>query len=162
LNYVARKLNCESDIAKATDYLNDNLTYDIANKIESATIPFGTIAILGLAFKPLSGIIEESQSISLAEILYDKQFQVVGYDPLANDAAKERLKQKIFITDSIEECIANADTVVIATPDSNFLNIEPSFFGNRNVVIYDCWRLLRKKLENQPNITYLALGLYNG
>jgi len=159
LSFISDAVGCNSDIAKTTDKLNNDLTFVIGNKILSMLKKDDVIGILGLSFKPTSGVIEESQSIKLAEYFNSKNFKVVGYDPLANSVAASVLKNKISIVNTAKECILKSDVVIVATSDPSFLNIEPSDFPNKQIVVYDCWRLLQKKLENVPNIIYIALGI---
>jgi UDPglucose 6-dehydrogenase len=162
LAFFANAVNSNADISETTDETNDTLTNNIVDEIEGFVDRNSTIAILGLAYKPFSSVIEESQSIILAERLSHRSFNIIGYDPLANENAKLELKEKITIMNSRSECIAQADAVIIATPDPEFLHIEPSDFPDKEVVVYDCWRLLKDKLNNVPNIKYYALGLERG
>ena len=159
LSFISDALGCNSDIAKITDKLNNDLTFVIGNKILNMLKKDAVIGVLGLSFKPNSGVIEESQSIKLVEYFDSKNFKIVGYDPLANSIVDSTLKNKISIVNSAKECISKADVVIIATPDPTFLNIEPSDFLNKEVIVYDCWRVLRKKLENTPNVKYIPFGI---
>jgi UDPglucose 6-dehydrogenase len=162
LTFFANAIGGSADISETTDEVNDTLTDIIVDRIYGLVNNNSTIAILGLAYKPFSSVIEESQSIKLAERLSDLTFNIIGYDPLANENAKLELKDNVTIVNNIGECISQADVVIIATPDPEFLNIQASDFQNKKVIVYDCWRLLKDKLNNVPNIKYYALGLERG
>lgn len=161
LNYFASAIGSNADIAKITDNINDNLTEKIGHRIAYLyLLQKPIIAILGLAYKPLSPVIEKSQSIKLAEYLIDMGFDVIGYDPLANYNAKEKLEDNIEVFPNFKDCLEIADIVIIATPDKEFLAIDKNDFSdNKEIIIYDCWRLLQEKLGNVPNIKYLAFGV---
>jgi len=161
LAFFANAIDGSADIAETTDEVNETLTNIIVNRIYGLANNNSTIAILGLAYKPFSSVVEESQSIILAERL-SHHFNIIGYDPLANKNAKLELKEKITIMDSFKSCISQADAVIIATPDPEFLNIEAFDFQGKEVIVYDCWRLLKNKFDNVQNIRYYALGLENG
>jgi len=161
-SFISDVVGCNSDIARTTDRLNNELTFVIGNKILNMLKKDAVIGVLGLSFKPNSNVIEESQSIKLVEYFNSKNFKIIGYDPLANSIVRTTLKDKILIVNSVKECISNADVVIIATPDPGFLDIETSDFLNKEIIVYDCWRILRKKLENVPNIKYIPFGIEPG
>jgi UDP-glucose 6-dehydrogenase len=87
--------------------------------------------------------------------------RVVCYDPLARDAARNELKDKALVLDSMEACLDQADIVVIANPDPEFAGLTPEDFPRRSppVQVIDCWRLLRAQLEGSADIRYRAMGL---
>jgi UDPglucose 6-dehydrogenase len=156
LNYFANALGSSADIAEITDEINDSLTQEIGYRIAYIRKEKSIVAILGLAYKPLSSVIEQSQSIKLVEYLNDLGLKIIGYDPLV----KEIQGNNMEIFPDIKECLQIADIVVIATPDKEFLTIDKDDFPiNKKIIVYDCWRLLREKLNNVPNIKYFAFGI---
>ncbi len=58
-----------------------------------------TVAILGLAYKPSSHVVEESQGVYLAKSLSEAGARVVAYDPLANESANAELKGERVVSD---------------------------------------------------------------
>lgn len=160
LGNFAEAVNSNGNMPKATDKMNDYLTSRVADKIFS-NLKGGTVGILGLAYKPDTFVIEESQSIILAKYLHAKGFRVIGYDPLAGEEAKKELGDKIEIVQTPQECIDMSDAVIIATQDKKFEALEIEDFSKKSIIVYDCWRLLRKKLYDIPNVYYIALGIEN-
>ena len=73
----------------------------------------------------------------------------------------EELRRNIVVLNSIKECLAQAEAVLITTPDPAFMSLTANDFGNEwaEVLVVDFWRLLRDELESQPNIKYLGIGL---
>ena len=73
----------------------------------------------------------------------------------------DELRRNIVVLDSIEECLSQAEAVLITTPDPVFKGLTAVNFKNEwaEVLVMDFWRLLRTQLEEQPGIKYLAVGL---
>jgi UDPglucose 6-dehydrogenase len=122
--------------------------------------PESTVAVLGLSYKPHSHVVEESAALALMRSCLQHGIRVVGYDPLARETANSELKGRAVVLDSVRDCLAQADIVLIATPDPEFVTLAPRDFtdGSRHVVVIDFWRLLNGRLSNQPGIEYIPYG----
>lgn len=160
LNAFSETIGIDAVIARATDGFNRAQTLRLADRLVSLVPSDGTVAILGLAYKPYSHVIEESHSIKLALALADAGLRVTAFDPLARDTARQELKDKAVVLDSLRSCIDQADAVVVATPDPAFAALSADDFPVRDpkVIVYDCWRLLAESLEDAGSVRYLALG----
>ena len=84
---------------------------------------------------------------------------VIAYDPMAVDSAKKATRSPIRFVDSAQDCIQDAEVVVLATPWNEFKHLD---FKEGRIkppqVIIDCWRMLEpEKLNKQIN--YIAVGL---
>jgi len=110
-----------------------------------------------LAYKPASHVIEESQGMYLAKALSKHGARVVAHDPLASSMASQELKDQGLVLNSLEDCLSQASTVVITTPDPVYLALTAKDFRAGTTVV-DCWRGLSSSLANQPDIRYLPLG----
>jgi UDP-N-acetyl-D-mannosaminuronate dehydrogenase len=88
-------------------------------------------------------------------------YRVIGYDPLANELSRIELKDKAVILEDISTCLEHADAVVITTPDPEFRALQLADFPQKKppILVYDCWRILREKLQGSPNIRYIPLGM---
>ncbi len=148
-------------LATVTDDLNARQTDRIAETIQGLAGPGATIAVLGISYKPHSHVIEESHSIRLIADLNAAGTRVVAYDPLAVEPARTALRDRAVVMEHLGTCLEQADVVVIATPDPIFQALGPDDFPRREkpVAVYDCWRILRDKLEDAAHIRYHALGL---
>jgi UDPglucose 6-dehydrogenase len=147
-------------LAETTDNANRTLAGRIESKLAGKFNPGDTVAILGLSYKPWSHIVEESQAVYLAKELSSAGARVVGYDPLANDMARSELRDKAVIVDSIEDCVADADCILVCNPDPEFKALTPEMaLGDKgSVTVVDFWRFLRSSLEGHPGIDYRAYG----
>ena len=85
---------------------------------------------------------------------------MLAYDPLALESADHELRGRALILDSAQECLGEADLVVIATPDPEFRRLAPADFraGDRPTVVVDLWRILSPEVVNDPRLRYIAYG----
>lgn len=137
---LARRLGVNSALAEATDQINDHQLDRLQRAIEAVTPRHGTVAILGLSYKPDTGVIEESQGVQLAQWLAENGYKVFGSDPLALDATASVLQQTVQLVADATLAIASAEVVVVMTPWPEYAQIDPAHFakGVRKTVI-DPW-----------------------
>jgi UDPglucose 6-dehydrogenase len=119
-----------------------------------------TVSVLGLAYKPDTNVVEESQGLALARSLVGNGNKVIVFDPLAMENARNVLKGDVQYARSLRECLEQADCVVIANPCKEFRALEPDDFPRRRgpVIVFDCWRVLQEKLKHCEWINYIPLG----
>jgi UDPglucose 6-dehydrogenase len=158
LGFIARELGSRAELAEITDQTNRSLPDNFTKRILSFIPKGATVAILGLAYKPFSHVIEESQGVMLAKKLAQSGARVMAYDPLAAEGAKMELGYHALVVDSLDECLAGADCVLITTPDPVFKALKASSFGVRSITVVDFWRILDKELEGKSNIRYIPFG----
>ena len=159
--FLAEQLGLSPALAKTTDQVNRAIAGKIVANIRPKLQRGMTAAVLGLAYKPRSGVIEESQGVFLARALSDAGMRVLAFDPLANgDAARDELHGDALILDSIADCVREADIVLIANPDPVFENLTAeALLGDKSrLIVMDFWRLLQGKLSGDPRIEYIAGG----
>lgn len=160
LSYIAQKLGTRAPLADTTDSVNRALPGQLFERFKIFLSAASTVAILGLAYKPSSPVVEESQSIPLAEALVQAGKQVVAFDPLASETARAVLPPEITIYATVAECLAQADTVLIATPDPCFKNLTVDDFNLRSgsIAVIDFWRILNPIVRRHPQVHYIAVG----
>lgn len=159
LSYLARALGTRADLAETTDRVNRSLAATVIDRIGVSIQRGATVAVLGLAYKPFSHVIEESQGIFLARALAQYGARVVAHDPLAGPFAAQELRDQAVVLGSLQDCLARASFVVITTPDPAYAALEAAdFSGDRPVTVVDCWRLLASKLAHCQDIHYVAIG----
>ncbi len=114
------------------------------------------IGLLGLAFKPGTDDLRESPSLKVAELLFDKNANVMAYDPIASPDVKKIYKNKIQLCDDVFSLLSNVDAVLLMTSWPEFEELpkilkkisEPPYF-------IDGRRFLDKSLINN----YVGIGL---
>ena len=157
LCFIAKALGTKAAIAETTDRANRSLPGRIAERLYSLIGPDATVAILGLAYKPHSPVAEESQGVYLANALSNAGVRVVAFDPLANEAARVELDDRVEILDSVAACLEQADVILITMPLPAFQSLTVADFGKGTTVV-DFWRILDKELAEQPGIWYIPVG----
>jgi UDPglucose 6-dehydrogenase len=160
MRFIAEALGARPELPIVTDRLNRSLAARIVDQLRPRVPRDVTVAILGLAYKPSSHVIEESQAIFLAKAFLEHGARVLAYDPLARDAANVELGGRVLIHDDVTDCLRDADVVVIATPDPAFAKLTARDFQRkeRQVVVIDFWRTLAGVLANVEGIDYLPYG----
>ncbi len=160
LSFIATSLGEKAGLAETTYDINRNLVNRIIQKLTPHLKNGCTAAVLGLAYKPFSHVIEESQGLFLAKSLSKSGARVIAYDPLANEFARAELRNHAVTMDSVSDCLSQADVVLITTPDPTFKEITTNDFEDRDtpVVIVDFWRILDKKFDKSTNIHYIPVG----
>src|SRR5262249_45024452 len=120
-----------------------------------------TIGILGVAYKPGTNAIEQSQGMALAAELLARGFKVLVYDPLAMDNARNVLGRSVGYAPSAQRCARQADALVMTIPCPEFKAIEPGDLRRSQaykVFILDCWRLLDRD-QVRAVCDYIAVGI---
>ena len=160
LSYMAKELGTCAKLSETTDEMNENIVKKMVNLIHEQVPKGSTIAILGLAYKPYSHVIEDSQSVYIAKQLSQTGFRVVAYDPLACKSARTELKDQAIVLNSIYDCLNQADAVLITTPDPVFSSLRTTDFLNNksSITVIDCWRILSNELADQTGIRYIPIG----
>ena len=161
LSAFGRHVGAAPDIAVVTDASNSVPVRRLVEQVGAAVWPKSTVAVLGLAYKPQSHVIERSQGLEAALAIAATGIRVVCYDPLARDAARNEVKDKALVLDNIKACLDQADVVVIANPDPEFAGLTSKDFPQRSppIQVIDCWRLLRAQLEGSAHVRYRAIGV---
>ena len=142
LGQFARGRGMSSDLSLATDAVNRRQAGRLAAQVRQHLPPGGAVAILGMAYKPDTPVVEESQGVMLAADLAADGTSVTVYDPLALGNARALLGKSVGYAASLGEAVAGADVLVITTPDSAFQALPQLTEGGKDVVIFDCWGLL--------------------
>ena len=160
LAFLADVLGVPRDLPATVDRLNRGLSDRVSEVFRQHIGPDTTVAVLGLSYKPDSHVIEESAALALVRHCLQHGIRVIGYDPLAGDMATAELNGQAVVLDSLKDCLAQADVVLVATPDPEFVALTAADFsdGSRRVVVIDFWRILADKLAGQPGIEYAPYG----
>ena len=140
---LGRKLGARCDLAEATDKINDHQLARLQGAVEASAAPNKTVSVLGLSYKPETGVIEASQGVMLAKLLAEAGYKVSVFDPLANEHARAVLGTAITVASSAAAAVKTADVVVITTPWDEFKTLSGDDLRNRTVI--DPWRAISEK-----------------
>lgn len=160
---LARQVGAEATLAEATHATNQRQTERlgelVGDLLEGVDAGAGTVAILGLSYKPGTGVVEEAAGIALARYLTARSVGVTVYDPQAIPNARAVLGDSVVYADSVAGAIAEAAVVLVLTAWEEFRALRPEDFkrANGRVILVDCWRLFKDK-GFEDVCTYLTLG----
>jgi UDPglucose 6-dehydrogenase len=160
---LARRVGAPSHIAETTHQFNRFQIEWLADVALSHMPAGGRAGILGLTYKPNTDVVEESVGSLLARELIARRVPVVAYDPAGNQNAAKALGGELRIAETPQECIEQANVVVLATPWPGFREIPAEQWARHSPprVVIDCWRAL-KHLSGYDGVRYLGLGTGNG
>lgn len=124
----------------------------------------GTIALLGLSFKPETDDIRESPAIDIARMLLsDGRYTVQMFDPRAMENSREALGDpaNAIWCRSAQEALVGADTVVIATewPEFSALDLDGLKSVLRCSVMFDLRNIYHKDEVEAAGIEYHGTGV---
>lgn len=124
----------------------------------------GTIALLGLSFKPETDDIRESPAIDIARMLLsDGRYTVQMFDPRAMENSREALGDPANAVwcRSAQEALVGADTVVIATewPEFSALDLDGLKSVLRCSVMFDLRNIYHKDEVEAAGIEYHGTGV---
>lgn len=98
---------------------------NLAENILSGDLTGKRIAVLGVAFKPLSDDVRDSPGLDVAVRLFSAGADVAVYDPEGNRNAAKRFPRLGYV-DSMTEAVTNADLVVLTTEWNEFKGLVPA------------------------------------
>jgi UDPglucose 6-dehydrogenase len=139
---LARDLGAEPLLAEATDLVNVAQTDRLARVVQSQLEVGDSVGILGLAYKPDTGVIDESPGMALARRLGEAGYDVRVYDPMALQAALPALVGVARGAASVRELLEDSDVVVITTPWSEFAELPVEALAGKHRTVIDCWGIL--------------------
>lgn len=161
LSFIGNALGCDCAILEQNDLYNRNFGFRLVHKIKKFLSEGTNIAVLGLSYKSMSHVVEESQGLLIARALADAGFRVTCYDPLANEGAKKELGDHAIVMDNLSDCLRNTNAIIVANEDKCFQSLSPEYileYTENNITIIDCWRSLNQEIKNHPQINYFPLG----
>jgi UDPglucose 6-dehydrogenase len=140
---LGRRLGVRCDLAEATDTINDLQVDRLVKAVEMDAPSDAKVAVLGLAYKPDTCVVEASQGVELAARLSAHGHIVIVYDPFAMHWAEAILGDQVVYASSIEQALEKASIAVIATPWPQFKTASQAGRRPENpLTIVDPWRLL--------------------
>jgi UDPglucose 6-dehydrogenase len=140
---MAQRVGVEASLAAATHEINERQVERLTGIVAEHTGPGNRIAVLGLSYKPDTGVIERSQGIMLAAALARSGREVVAHDPLAIEAARAALGSGVSLAASPQQAVEMADAVIVMVPWPEYKEFFASWPGDeRPRLVIDCWRVL--------------------
>jgi len=163
LSYLAKENNVDLNIVEATIQANHDqrqLFVEKVLKYFDGNVEGKKIAILGLAFKPNTDDMRESPSEYIIEQLNNKGAVISVYDPVIK-STQLLDKLKIKVSESIEETVLHADTIVLVTEWDDFKLANWTKIGElvKRRILFDGRNVLDSHEEIKHNWLYKGVGL---
>ena len=119
-----------------------------------------SIAVLGLAFKPETDDMRDSPSLDIIPNLLAAGADIRVYDPKAMDEAKPLLPGSVHFADNAEECITDADAVVLVTEWNEFRALTPKRYITllRGSVMVDLRNVYSPEEMTRSGLDYFSIG----
>jgi UDPglucose 6-dehydrogenase len=140
---LGRRLGVNCDLAEATDGINEHQIQRLLGAIEATVQAGARVAVLGMSYKPMTPVIEESQGVKLAGLLAGMDYRVTIADPMAGPAAKAVLGAAVDLAPSAASAVKAADVVVVTVPWPEFADLPAEVFERPEgkLVVIDPWGL---------------------
>jgi UDPglucose 6-dehydrogenase len=153
---LASRLGARADIAVATHDLNKYQIDRLEAAVTSRASQGATVAVLGMAYKPDTPVIEESQGVMLARRLHEHGYRVIIHDPLAGPAASRALGPDVRLVANAGEALQDAEIAVITTPWSEYATLPERV--SKPIRVIDCWRVLKSQPGSPLEVIWLGAG----
>lgn len=163
LGYFATELDVSDTLPLAVHSLNEVRPDVVIERLLPVIEPGVKIAVLGLSYKPLSHVIEQSHSTKIVGRLVELGARVTAYDPLAGLATAQEFGDSVHIAESPADCMDGAEIVLLTTPDPVFRELTSEELGRANpgAIFLDVWRLLDAGAVTGCGLRYMATGRSN-
>jgi UDPglucose 6-dehydrogenase len=157
---LARDLGEQAALAEATDRENRAEVRRLAALVKQHARPGARVGVLGLAYKPDTEVIEESQAVQLVQTLLAEGYEVLVHDPMAMDAARVILGDQPVYCAGADDCLRQSDLAVIAVPWTEYAHMPEKALGRRagRLVLIDAWRIAPEGLRRKTK--YLPVGVF--
>lgn len=160
---VGERLGVACDLARATDAINDYQIERMCAFVEQHVGPDGRVAVLGLAYKPNTNVVDQSQGVALARKLADRGRLVTVHDPAASEGAAAILGENVLYAHSLEEAVAGGGVVVVMTAWPEFRLLHRGMLDGEATVVVDPWRALDPaRLDPPIRVVYPGRGAVGG
>lgn len=134
----------------------------VIDRIENAIIehlsPSQSVALLGLSYKHGTHIVEESQSLMLADRFLKRGYKVFLHDPKALPEISKQYKGKAELCNNINEALQKADAIILLTDWPEYRKIDwHQLDKDKKTLLFDSWRIVED--HNFNHLKYAAIGI---
>jgi UDPglucose 6-dehydrogenase len=160
---TAQEAECKLEIVAAADRVNVRQKAVLGEKIGEhfgGSLAGKTIAVWGLAFKPMTDDIREAPALHLIEGLLAAGARVIAYDPAAMDGVRGRFGGRVELAPGMYEALEGADALALVTEWHEFRRPD---FGRikdllREPVVFDGRNLWDPRELRELGFTHYGIG----
>ena len=159
---TAKLYDTDISIVETVVKYNQKRKYDMADKIIKIVdnkIKNKKISILGLAFKPGTDDMRDSPALDIIPKLQQAGFKISAFDPVAMKEAKSLLNNIVF-SENIEDCLRDADALVILTEWNEFRGLTASKLKKlmKGNILIDLRNALNPENFHESEFTLTQIG----
>ena len=157
---LGNRLGLDVGLLDSNQRFNTSRNGRIIERLEGSLSAHSRIAVIGLAYKSGTGVLEEAPGIEIGRALSAKGHRVVGYDRFALSFSTEATVGLDFVSDDLEEACRGVEVVLVVSRDPSELQHLESLLQsptNETVLVVDFWRS-RPLWKQIPGLEYQAIG----
>lgn len=156
---IADDNNYDFHLLKGVLNVNDRQRQVVVEWVEKLLENKSRVGVLGLAFKPNTDDMRDSPAIDIIAGLQAKGHEVVAYDPVAMDNARQVIKDVRYASDPYETA-SDSDIIVLLTEWEEFKWLDWRRIKNllRKPVVFDTRNCLDPRTLRQLGFTYQGIG----
>ncbi|MBI4250017.1 UDP-glucose/GDP-mannose dehydrogenase family protein [Candidatus Uhrbacteria bacterium] len=154
----------EFKIIKALSTVNDLRYRIVITKLQKhlKNLHGARIAVLGLAFKPMTDDVRSAPALRIIHELLDHGARITAYDPVANEPFKKmfsRSGEVTFVT-SLHDAARGADALLLLTAWDEFqaMSLKEIRSITTGVLIVDGMNMLERNAAEAAGFTYEGIG----
>jgi len=159
--WLSHQKGYDFHLLKAVKDINEEQKKWMVNKVidELWNLEGKTIALLGLAFKPLTDDMRFAPSIDIANSFLSKGARIKAYDPVAMPNAKKIMKNIYFARDPYD-CIKDVDCICLVTEWKEFEELDFSRVLKlvKHPILIDGRNLYSPEKMRSLGFTYKSVG----
>ncbi len=161
LIHTATKFDCDIDIIKAVEKINDGRVPNFIQNIRNIFpgVKGKVFCILGVSFKPDTDDMREAKSLEIIKALLADGAIIKVYDPVAMEEAKA-IVPEIECCKNAYEAAEGASAVVVVTEwrEFKFLNLEKLLTKMKEPVMFDGRNLYSAERMKKIGFRYYGIG----
>jgi len=159
--YVAQSVGVEAALSHATDKVNEDVNQRLLETVLGLSSDGGSVGVLGLAYKPFTGVIDCSPGMWLCERLAANGRRILAHDYLAGPNATSTFSNgRVRVCEEPAELLENTCQVFVITCPwpayKEFFESKAPQLAKKGVVIVDPWRLLQTIIPRFENARYIT------
>jgi len=152
---AAKKVGVKPILMESVMKVNDEQPLRLVDMAEKTIgdLADKNISVLGLAFKSDTDDIRDSRATVVVQALLRKHAKVTAYDPKAMENARQIFGNMVRFCNSKEECVKDADAVIVMTEWDDFKNM-----AQVSAPIIDGRRIIDPDKATQRGLVYRGIG----
>jgi UDPglucose 6-dehydrogenase len=164
LERLGERMGAPQRIVAAVDHVNQGARERFVERVVEAfhgDLKGRTLAVWGLAFKPMTDDMREAPSVTIVEGLLEQGARVRAFDPVAMDVARGIFQDRVTLAENAYQAVEGADGLLLITEWNEFRH--PDFKRVRSAmkdapVVFDGRNIWDPKALVEQGFVYHGIG----